>query len=65
MKLNQKEVAHFSLILVVIVWTLAVSAALGSIEFDTREGMLACDGAKSIVVNDVVYCKKAEEENEE
>jgi len=34
-------------------------------ELDSREGTIACDGAKSIMVNDVVYCKKAEEESEE
>lgn len=65
MKLHPEEVAHILAILVFIVLMLGASAAIRSIEFDTREGTLACDGAKSIMVNDVIYCKKAEGESEE
>lgn len=65
MKLDLEEVAHFFLILVVIVLMVVVSAALGNIELDTREGTLACDGAKSIMINGAIYCKKTEEESEE
>lgn len=65
MKLDLEEVAHIFLILIVTVLMVVVYAALRNIELDTREGTLACDGAKSIMLNDVIYCKKAEEEGEE
>lgn len=44
---------------------LSISMTLKLFEFDSREGTIACDGAKSIIVKDAIYCKKAEEENEE
>ena len=65
MKLHPEEVLHILTALVFIVLMLGAWAALGNIKFDTREGTLACDGAKSIMVNGAIYCKKAEEDNEE
>ena len=64
MKLHPEEVVHILTALVFIVLMLGAGAVLRSIEFDTREGTLACDGAKSVMINDVIYCKKAEEESE-
>lgn len=47
---------------VITAWILSAAITLRSFEIDTREGTIACDGAKSIIVNDAIYCKKAEEE---
>lgn len=51
-------------------WAITISLCTASItlsffEFNSREGTIACDGAKSIMVNGAIYCKKAEEDNEE
>ena len=50
---------------VITIWILSATLSLRIFEFDTREGTIACDGAKSIMIKDEIYCKKAEEESEE
>lgn len=49
---------------IITAWILSAAMTLKLFEFDSREGTIACDGAKSIMTKDAIYCKKAEEENQ-